>query len=443
MNENFYRNRWRQTVGVILVLVIILPSIFLSFPKKAEAQWVVWDPSVSIKDYLLDNIAWLIVNKIIERMSAETVNWINGGFQGSPAFITDPSSYFKNIGDQVAGQIIFNHPDLRFMCAPLRAKVQIALAKNYVQPYGNFQCTLSSVGTNFDSFMSNFYQGGWDGFVEISQRSQNNPLGLYNQAQNQINISVGSSLGEKKQELSWGNGFLSFKSCALYEEAQPGASIPAGQIQVGIEPYTDANGDPIPIYQNYDARKLPDTPPRCAKTVTNTPGSVIQTQLNKTLGIGSERLQVADEINEIISALLNQLVSKALGAVGSGLRSLSSPGQGGSSSSFTNQLNASNGRNITPMPQSGICPPGTSQISPTECATDVNQIGGQVVQSETGAASLINNQNKQVQALVTPQNTACYPLTTDPVTGLCIDCSLGTSLNSNDYLVCQNLGLVP
>ena len=28
-----------------------------------------------------------------------TINWINGGFNGAPQFVQNPTSYFKNVGD--------------------------------------------------------------------------------------------------------------------------------------------------------------------------------------------------------------------------------------------------------------------------------------------------------------------------------------------------------
>jgi hypothetical protein len=337
---------------------------------------------------------------VIERIAASTVNWINSGFKGSPAFVTDPDSYFKNIGNQVAGQVIYNHPDLKWMCADFSAKVRIALTKNYIQPFGPYQCTLSGVVSNFDNFMNDFYQGGWDGFIEVSQRSQNNPLGLYNQQQNQLNVTLGSSLGQKREELNWGSGFLSYKSCDQYDEGGGGQTVAAGQILVGI----DAEGKEI--YADNPEQRLPDIPPKCIKSSTKTPGSVIEGQLNNVLNTGNSRLQVADEINEIISALLNQLVSKALGAVGKGLRSLSSPGSGDNGGQFDRQL---------------------------ETYTETNNNINELIADVGRATSTVEN---------SIENTTNYSTITT-ADGRTIDCSQPWALDPSDYSACQNANKLP
>jgi hypothetical protein len=70
---------------------------------------------------------------------------------------------------------------------------------------------------------------------------------------------------------------------------------------------------------------------------TQTPGSIIQNSLSNVLNIGNNKLAVADEFNEIVSALLNQLVSKAI----KGLASLNKPDPANNNSTFIDQLNNS------------------------------------------------------------------------------------------------------
>lgn len=405
------KNFNKKIISAFLLFLVLTFSFSPIFAKKAEAQWIVFDSanfgvnlltsinttmSGPIKDFGLDSIAWIVANMVIERIAASTVSWINSGFQGSPAFVTDPGSYFKNIGDQTAGQLIFNHPDLRFMCAPLRARVQIALTQSYVQPFGNFQCTLSGVVDNFDNFMNDFYEGGWDGFIQVTQRSQNNPLGLYNQAQNQINVSIGSALGQKQQELNWGNGFLSWRG--------PCQKLAPGESATGL---TQDQADALPCIN---------------EGAVKTPGSVIEGQLNNVLNTGNNRLQVADEINEIIAALLNQLVSKAIGAVGNGLRSLASPGSGSSSGSYTSELQRASARDVVPMPAGGQCPTGYIALSANECASnsDTRELIGGVNQAQSnlqgavgaaeGEGAAVEAQSGQVLGQILPPDTSGFPI---------------------------------
>ena len=52
--------------------------------------------------------------------------------------------------------------------------------------------------------------------------------------------------------------------------------------------------------------------PAKQRCVISTPGKVISEQLNKALGAGQDQLVAADEINEVISALIGQLANQAL-----------------------------------------------------------------------------------------------------------------------------------
>ena len=454
MKGKLYRNKWRQIISAVLALVIIFPLSLLIFPKKTNAQFLVVptfevNPAIvvptfitaassmvsaaantvtavnttlesPVKEFALDTIAWLIVNMVIERIAASTVNWINSGFKGSPAFITNPEAYFKRIADQTAGQIIFNHPDLRFMCSSLRAKVQIALTQNYIQPY-NYQCTLSDAGRNFDNFMNDFNQGGWDNFIEVSQRSQNNPLGLYNQLNNQMNVQIGSSLGQKQEELNWGNGFLSWKSCAQWSEPGTAYTSPARTGYTGV-PLDDGSGQYTDEYAEIPEKTTEGTPPVCIKPVVNTPGSVISEQLNSVLHIGNDRLQVADEINEIISALLNQLVGRIVGGIGKGLRALSSPGSGSNGEIYANQLQNATTQDRVPMPANGRCPAGYAALSYDECGSNtlIRRLADEAIAAQAAAQAAINAAQQAGQGLPPPSTpfspTLPPPTPTPPAT---------------------------
>src|SRR3989338_7725958 len=247
-------NEFNKKIIVSILTIIFVFSPVFAIP--AQAQWVIYDPMDSVKNYGLDAFAWTIVILIMERMTASTVNWINGGFKGSPAFVTDPEAYFKDIGDKVAGQYIFSNPNLNFLCGPIQAKIRLALTQNYNQDRV-WQCTLTQVGKNMDDFMNNFENGGWDNFFELTQRQQNNPIGAYLQAQNELNLQIATRQGTKQKELDWGKGFMSFEVCDSKGKA--------------------ANGECI------------------GKSEIATPGSVISDQLNTQLGLGQDRLAVADE----------------------------------------------------------------------------------------------------------------------------------------------------
>jgi hypothetical protein len=309
-----------------------------------------------IKDYGLDSVAWAIVNLVIDRMSAGAVEWINSGFKGSPAYVTDPGAFFGNIGDQVAGQFIFTNPNLNFLCGDMSAKIKLALVNTYNRnEEGTWSCTLTGVIDNVDDFMGDFEQGGWDGFFELTQVQQNNPLGAYLQAEGSLSRQIANKIGTQKEDLLQGKGLMSKKKCVRWRalSAEESADL------------SDLTG------QNIAAGST-----ECIEEETVTPGSVISDQLNKQLGMGNEKLAVADEFNEIIGSLLTQLISKVLGEVGLGGSSKADPSN--NNKILTDQLASSTGQTTTDyfdnpqdttfvgaeMPDTNQSPSGGTLVSP-------------------------------------------------------------------------------
>lgn len=404
-------NTYKKSFASLIILSIFISSLSPFFARKAEAQWVVWDPGNFVptladwvKEYGLDAVAIQIANKVIERMSRATVDWINGGFRGSPAYISNPESYFKNIGDQLAGQFIFSNPDLNFLCSPIRAKIKLALTSTYNRDSDRFQCRLSQVGKNLDNFVADFNNGGWDSFFTVSQTPGENPLGAYLQAEGQLFEKIANKQDLKKQELLQGNGFLSFKQCDQWENI-----VNPGQTQVGDTVGGTVSDDGIPQDTRPDAPQDTEAPTgtkrKCTKESTATPGSVISDQLNKTLGLGGDRLAAADEINEIVSALLNQLVGQVVGGIGRGLRGASKPSSTNNSPVFTDSL----GRNLTQSPVVGYyC--YDNETDPTRPYYDTNP--NSCANPDTANTDALNlepfdpNASPTGGTLVSPQSTA-------------------------------------
>lgn len=347
MKHEFLK-RSKKFTAVLIVFVFLSASLSPLFARKAQAQWVVATPDADAilaaiaastavsaggstaqvsKEFGLDGIAFLIAKLIIQRITASTVNWINSGFKGNPAFVTNPEAYFGDIADKVAGQAIFNNPNLNFLCGPISAKIRIALQSNYIGDNNRYRCTLTQIGQNMDNFMADFNNGGWDNFFEVTQRQQNNPIGAYMMAENEMTLQIATRQGTAQAELNQGNGFLSSKKCNAGTTVEGANYVsPTGQKTV-----QDSSG-------NYCAE---------SNLQTVTPGSVIAAQLNKQLGAGTDSLVTADEINEIVSALLTQLVSHVVGGIGSGLRSLSSPDSTSGGQSFTSQMSNSTAAGTT------------------------------------------------------------------------------------------------
>ena len=107
----------------------------------------------------------------------------------------------------------------------------------------------------------------------MTSNPQNTPYGAYLAAEAKLNIRLQNEAGQELEIASWGDGFLSKRVCEAIE------GIPGGQST------------------------------NC--TIT-TPGQVISEALTFQLSTGQQTLIAADEINEIIGALMSQLALQAV-----------------------------------------------------------------------------------------------------------------------------------
>lgn len=287
----------------ILVSTIILSLLLLSAPQKTYAQYV--DVSNAIKEYGLDSVAYMVAKTVTRKLTQKTINWINSGFKGNPGYITDPEQFFLDAGDELASQFL-SQAGVNQLCSPFKAQVRLAITKNYINDNNNnYSCTLSLLQNNFDSFTQDFTQGGWQGWFEITQNQQNNPYGAYLAARNSLSLQVGNQIQTKSKEIDLGRGFLNLTRCP-----------PGQETYIGAQRYCKVKEESV------------------------TPGVVIQDQITETLGSKWGELVSADEFNEIITALVSQLIEQVAGSV-SGLRGASErTGAGNTGSSLVDQIGA-------------------------------------------------------------------------------------------------------
>lgn len=229
----------------------------------------------------LDGIAWQIAKQMVSSMTKSLVNWINSGFQGSPAFITDLNGFLLDALDTAAGEFIKSLGGIgEFICSPFKLDVQAALSINYAQARSGMPsgptapaCKLSDIKNNIEGFLTGVGDAGWEDWLSVTSNPQNTPYGAYLEAEAKLNIKLKNEAGQEKEILDWGQGFLSKRVCEAVE------------------------GKPTGKGKN------------CKIT---TPGQVISEALTFQLSTGPRSLIEADEINEIIGALINQLSLQAM-----------------------------------------------------------------------------------------------------------------------------------
>ncbi len=245
--------------------------------------------SLWVKENILDGIGWAIAKRIVSSMVRSLINWINSGFQGSPSFVQDLKGFLLQAADEAIGEFIADLGGIgSFICSPFRLDVQISVALQYStarEGQSAPTCTLSGIIDNIEGFISGtFSDGGWKDWFNITSQPQTyTPYGSMLSAQASARASIINAQGEEIKLLDFGDGFLSGEIC----EVVHGANSPREDCFI------------------------------------TKPGKIIEEALSFNLDSGRQSLIAADEINEIIAALLGQLANMALTGV-SGLLGLSS-----------------------------------------------------------------------------------------------------------------------
>ncbi|MBU2158636.1 hypothetical protein KKD81_01475 [Patescibacteria group bacterium] len=343
----------KKIVTLFVGLALIVPASVSLAPHRAEASGIltfdalnlvqnlfvaVKSSALTTKEYVLDGLANELATLAIQSMTKSLVNWINSGFQGSPAFVTDLRQNLRGVGDHIANKFFEDLASRDITDSPYQDRILNTVRIGYylsTSPesfYTRYPYTLDQVSPDARAFLEgDFSQGGFNAWFSAVMNPANNPYGARELAEQELTRLVAEGTENRIQELSWGKGFMSWRGeCREYTPQGEEGWLPGDDLPADLS--IDITGE--------DA---------CADYEIATPGSVIVEQLNNTLDAPNQKLITADEINEIIGALLNQLVGHVLGTDnGGGLRGVSRPTSGGGSSILdqaTNPNQAGSGTN--------------------------------------------------------------------------------------------------
>lgn len=255
------------------------------------------------KEYILDPMAWTMANVLIDKFGDAIVDWIRSGFNGSPMFLSDPEGFFRDTANAASGAII-NDLNMNWLCDPL-SKLHINL--DFFFPGTNrnkYNCTFNDIADNFrniagrrdisdwidvnvnvheknivNEFGNDYRNGGFLMWLMTTQE-KNNTLGRTLQMADDVYAAAALSVGTEKFNLDLNVGFFGIRKCVEWREA------------------TDLEGN----------SKKGD----CIKKIETTPGQLVQDQMKSVAGKDLSRLQVADEIDEIIGALAITMIGWVL-----------------------------------------------------------------------------------------------------------------------------------
>lgn len=254
---------------------------------------------------ILDALAWSVAKMTVQSITRSMVTWINTGFQGSPAFVSDLNENLRYLGDAVA-EDFFRRADQSVIAAtgfsvrsPFQDQINAKLREEYYRTtssWGLNQFNMGTYSTDPKAFImeGRFSQGGFNAFFATSQNQANNPYGAYLRASNQLAAEIDAAAARRKAELNWGRGFLPWRGNC-----------------------TPASGAPVVLSRSE----------RCLFDPVKTPGAMVEQSLGITINSPLRQLELADSVNEIVAALVGQMMNQVLGGVG--LSGLSQPTAGG------------------------------------------------------------------------------------------------------------------
>ncbi len=290
------RNVFKKSISILLLTAVLSASFgSLALPRPTHAVVPVDDLRNNLKEYGLDTfLRTALLKPIINALIASVISWIRTGdsFRGDgPLFVTDFDKFMLDAADQASGIFLKEYvsPETyNFLCTPFRADIYrlVALGLPRYPSANSFgykaRCTVSDIVANVEDFYQDFENGGWEAWVETALYA-NNPYGLLSLARMEKEERELRNVGENRNDFQTGAGFIASTICLEYREFQ---------------------GPPSPD----------GTPPgrECVRTLKETIGSAVKTELEGLVQSDFSGLYSADEISEIIMAALQALFTRAM-----------------------------------------------------------------------------------------------------------------------------------
>ena len=383
----------QKLISSTIVLSMFVPALVLfSQPKKAEAIPVFDIPHTAISainsvfsgttavntttstafsiknaaQEITKQILMTVARRLLKEMTKSTVNWINSGFHGSPLFLENSKSFFRDIAKSEVKNFVnqIGYDSLRF---PFGKQTALNVIDSYKRKaLENEQYTLSKVINDpylLNRYRNDFNVGGWNGFLINTQYPQNNYLGYQLLATDRLAQALQGTTQTAaegvRETLQQGLGFLSPQTCPSNPEYSK-ANETFNQFnrpdfnQAKEVPYDSSYQDAVnELYDNKEgldpeawqiaynkAEKLLedynqshqlalvttkanwDKKNTCpGGLVSTTPGSVVGAQITKALGGAQDQASLAaalgNSLSAVFDALINHFMEKGLNALAS------------------------------------------------------------------------------------------------------------------------------
>jgi hypothetical protein len=336
----FHRTK-RFIASTLVVLIVLLSCGQIFAPKKAQAIWgigdISFDPALlaeTIFDWAYDAARYLaehaldialkaLKKRLIDTMTDQIVNWINGG--RTPRFTQDFGSVFRDAADAAVGDVISQYAGTKTLCQPFAFNINLQLQ----QPAPLSQqvrCSLSDIVRNFDAYRKDFSTGGWLAYQELL-KPQNNQWGVEIITLNEIQNRTIQKTNESVLKQQVNVGFNS-EECTRWDVYDKRTGRPAttrnGTAYTSLGPTNPAKSpsDTPPTPPGND----PDLEYRCTKSQITTPGQALAQGLTKSLYSNIDLAINDPDIENALAIVADAAFNRLIKAGASGLKNIGSSG---------------------------------------------------------------------------------------------------------------------
>lgn len=250
-------------------------------------------------DTCLKSIGRTIIKMLLQKITTDTVSWINGGMEGDPLFIENPDEYF---GDIAKYEILGFGAEIRDpKLYPFGKEFMQAQMYSFKNKFANnaqytLDKTIRDTNPEFSAytFSQDFSQGGWAAWDALTQNAANNPLGFSIMASDELAKRIEEKTKFAEGSLQMSGGYFGVEKCVLSEPE--GVKVSKQQDQDGRkERASNANGP----YQN----------PICLKWNFVTPGQMVATAAEKITHYPDNNLLKSEDLNDAVAAILDAFLN--------------------------------------------------------------------------------------------------------------------------------------
>ena len=324
----------------------------------------------------ISSVAVGLAKAQIVKITKSTMTWINTGLGGNPLYAPDVNNLVNQVEDSLMTTELATFRDSQYaeMYPYGRdfASAQIQTQRSGSDHLAILQSTLFNAITTDDqglsaadklnSYAHNFAQGGWNGWLSLTQNPQNNPLGFNMLATDELAYQRESAVINKKEEIARGGGVQDKKECVQYGVTRKAATNTTtanqafGSIEANKEAYAELKTATNTLNQaklNYDylskqsqtettaitlaglkkdmetaqtdynaaldktskadkafAYTHNDKGEECTQYETVTPGSVIKDQISRVVTSPVVQLELVRTLDDALGAVLDGLMGK-------------------------------------------------------------------------------------------------------------------------------------